>query len=77
MNTITIYTETEDIVNKMALINELGKLNNVKQLEAVKGYYKTFKVYLTNKHNDRVSFNIDFSTLSLLSVFVGGNLLID
>jgi transcriptional regulator len=60
-----------------AIKRQLEKLNNVEQLEAVKGYYKTFKVYLTNKHNDRVSFNIDFSTLSLLTIFVGGNLLVD
>jgi hypothetical protein len=77
MNTITIYIETEDIVNKMALINQLEKLDNIKQLEVVKGHYKTFKVYLTNKHNNRVAFNVNFSTLSLLTVFIGGNLLID
>ena len=77
MNTITIYTETEDIVNKMALIISLEKLNNVEQVEAFKHFYKPFKVYLTNKHNDRVAFNIDFSTLSLLTIFVGGNLLVD
>jgi hypothetical protein len=77
MNTITIYTETENLVNKMALISQLEKLNNVEQVNTLKSHYETFKIYLTNKHNDRVAFNINFSTLSLLTIFVGGNLLVD
>lgn len=77
MNTITIYTETEDILKKIALISELEKINNIEQLELIKYSYKQFKVYLTNKHNNRVAFNLSFDKLSLLVIFSGGNLLID
>ena len=77
MNAITIYTTTDDLVTKMSLIQQLSELNSVTQVEAFKTHYKSFNVYLTNKHSNRVAFNISFSTLSLLTIFIGGNLLTD
>ena len=77
MNTITIYTTTDDLVTKMSLIQQLSELNSVTQVEAFKTHYKSVNDYLTKKHSNRVAFNISFSTLSLLTIFIGGNLITD
>lgn len=77
MNTITIYTTTDDLVDKMALLSVLENITSTSQVENLKGLYKTFNVYLTNKPQNRIAFNLNYSTLSLLTIFVGGNLLID
>ena len=77
MNTITIYTTTDDLVNKMALLSLLENMTSTSQVENIKGMYKPFNVYLTNKPQSRVAFNLNYSTLSLLTIFIGGNLLTD
>ena len=77
MNTITIYITTEDLVAKMTLIETLSQLTTIQQIEQIKPYHKVFNVYLTNKYSNRVAFNINFSTFSLLSIFIGRNLLTD
>lgn len=77
MNTITIYTTTEDLVTKLALIQQLSELSSTSSVEGFKSHYKRFDVFLTNKNSNRVAFNLNFSTFSLLSIFIGGNLLID
>jgi len=77
MNTITVYTTTDDVITKMALIEKLSKLQTIESTESLKSHYKRFDVYLTNKNNDRVAFNLEYGTFSLLAIFIGGNLLID
>lgn len=77
MNTITIYTTTEDLISKITLIELLSQQNSTKLIETLKLNYKRFDVFLTNRDNKRVAFNINFSTFSLLSIFIGGNLLTD
>ena len=77
MNTITIYTTTDDLFNKIALLSLLESITSTSQVENIKGMYKPFNVYLTNKPQNRVAFNLNYSTLSLLAIFIGGNLLTD
>lgn len=77
MNTITVYVTTEDLVDKMTLLTMLENMNTTLQVENIKSMYKPFNVYLTNKPQNRVAFNLNYSTLSLLTIFVGGNLLTD
>ena len=72
MNTITIYTTTENLFAKMTLLSELEKIKSAEQVEKLKKQHENFKIYLTNKENNRVAFNISFSTFSLLIIFVGG-----
>ena len=71
MNTITIYTTTENLFAKMTLLSELEKIKSAEQVEKLKKQHENFKIYLTNKENNRVAFNISFSTFSLLIIFVG------
>lgn len=77
MNTITIYTTTDDVITKMAVIEQLRKLHTTESIEPLKSHYKKFDVYLTNKHSNRVAFNIEYNTFCLLAIFIGGNLLTD
>ena len=77
MNTITIYTTTEDLLNKMMTIQKISESRNTEEVVQLKNFFKKFNVYITNKNSNRVAFNVSFSTLSLIAVFCDGNLLED